>query len=368
MKRLLAVLLALTLMLSLVACAAPAEEVTTEPEDTSTTPEQVVDTQGATENLGWEFQQEEYKLACYWPAPDTYFDSYVKKGMEQFNADYSQDVEWMVGTDWTQDVENQSVEAMAAQGYDLFYIFGADSTGANALYKELYDAGFEVVNYAGAVADPQESALTLASNVYQMGYDSTKLLIEYMGGEGKIINVLENLNDVNTQKRQQGVEDAVAEHPGVEIIQTVADIATVDAGFEKISDALAANMDADAIVATGGTASIALANAMGDYYGTNPDAKHIFAGTVDQSNEVMNAIKEGHIDHTLAQNGWGQGYISPLILMYLKDGWEPITWGEHIDSGSLVITVENVDTWQQDIEKLTMDIIASIETDILMQP
>ena len=56
-----------------------------------------------------------------------------------------------------------------------------------------------------------------------------------MGGEGEMVNVLEQLSDVNTQKRQKGVEDAVAETDGkVTIVQTVADISTVDQGYEKI--------------------------------------------------------------------------------------------------------------------------------------
>ena len=35
-------------------------------------------------------QAEEYKMACYWPAPDTFFDSYVLKGIEAFEAEYGQ--------------------------------------------------------------------------------------------------------------------------------------------------------------------------------------------------------------------------------------------------------------------------------------
>ena len=99
----------------------------------------------------------------------------------------------------------------------------------------------------------------------------------------------------------------------------------------------------DAIVTTGGTASIALANALTDYYGSNPDAKHLSAATVDQSPEAMAAIEAGYLDHTLAQNGYGQGYLSCLTLTYLKQGWEPIEAGKHINSGSLKITEREPD-------------------------
>lgn len=327
-----------------------------------------VDTATAREGLTWEFKDDTYKLVCYWPAPDVFFDNYVLQGLNAFNADFGQNVEWRVGTEWTQDVENQTCEGLRAQGFDLFYIFGADTSGANALYKELYESGAEVINYAGLVDDPQESAMTLCSNVYVQAYNSTKKLIEEMGGEGTIINVLEQLGDVNTQKRQKGVEDAVAEFEGVSIVQTLADITTAAEGHEKVSDALAANAGVKGIIATGGTASAGLATAMADYYAVNPNADHIFCATMDQGDEVMAGIAGGYVDHTVSQNGWAMGYVSPLILMYLKDGWEPQEWGAHIDTGYIFITAENQDSWQTDIEAAAMEMIASIESDILKAP
>lgn len=328
-----------------------------------------VDTKAAAENNVWKMASDpsEYKLCCYWPAPDTFFDSYVLEGLEAFEEDYGVTIDWMVGTEWTQDVENQSVEAKIAQGYDLFLIFGADTSGANALYQEIYDAGGQVVNYAGLMDDPQESACTLASDVYVQAYNSAKNLIELMGGEGEIVNVLEQLSDVNTQKRQQGVEDAVAEYENVSIVQTVADISTVDQGYEKISDALTANSGIKGIITTGGTASQGLANALADYYGTNPDAEHIYAGSMDQSNEVMNAIEAGEIDYTVAQNGWAMGYVSSMILCMLQDGWEANEFGQFIDTGYIFIDKENSDTWQVDIEEKAAELIGTLETNWFRQ-
>lgn len=354
MKKIVSLLVVLTMLLS-ATCFAQGTSVN-------------VDTGSARTNLTWEFKEDTYKLVCYWPAPDVFFDNYVQQGIKKFNADFGQNVEWRVGTEWTQDVENQTCESLRAQGFDLFYIFGADTAGANALYKELYESGAKVINYAGLMDDPQESALTLCSNVYVQAYNSTLKLIEEMGGEGAIINVLEQLGDVNTQKRQKGVEDAVAQYEKVSIAQTLADITTAAEGHEKVSDALAANAGVKGIIATGGTASAGLATAMADYYAVNAGAEHITCATMDQGDEVMAGIAGGYVDHTVAQNGWAMGYVSPLILMYLKDGWEPQNWGAHIDTGYIFITQENQDSWQSDIEAAAMEMIASIETEVLKNP
>ncbi len=305
----------------------------------------------------------EYKIYCYWPAPDTFFDSYVLEGLKAFEEDYGVTIDYGIGTEWTQDVENQMVEAKLAEGYNLFYIFGADTTGANSLYKEIYDNGGYAINYAGLMNDPQQSGATLASDVYNQAYNSTKKLIDLMGGKGEIIDALENLNDINTQKRQQGVEDAVAENPDVSIAQTIGDISTADAGYEKISDAIAANAGVTGVITTGGTASIGLANAMKDYYATNPNAEHIYAASMDQSDEVMAGIDGGYIDYTVAQNGWAMGYVSPLLLCMMKDGYTPNEFGEFIDTGYIFIDKTNMDTWQTDIEKAATELIGKLQSD-----
>jgi ABC-type sugar transport system, periplasmic component len=324
-----------------------------------------VDTTAAAANNTYQMAKDpsKYKIFCYWPAPDTFFDSYVLEGITAFEKDYRAHVEWMVGTEWTQDIENQSVEAMAADGYNLFMILSADSSGANALYQELRENNFHVINYCNKVDEPAKCEAVLSSDNSVNAYASAKKLIELMGGEGEIIHVLENLNDVNTRIRQKAVEKAIAEHPGVKICQIVADITTVDEGYEKVFDALTSNPDAKGIICCAGTASKGVANALADYYGTNPDAKHIYCGTMDQAGEVLAGIRSGQIDYTVAQNGWAMGYVSALALCMLEDGWKPKNDGQFIDTGYIFIDKSNIDRWQNDIETAAADLIGALETD-----
>lgn len=370
MKRLIALALAMIMVIGLAACgqktAAPDASAADTGEKTDTAAPVVnVDTAAASANNTYAMSKDpsEYKLFCYWPAPDTFFDSYCLEGIKAFEKEYGAHVEWMVGTDWTQDVENQSVEAMAADGYDLFMILSADSSGANALYRELRDNGCHVVNYCNKVDDPAQCESVFSSDNSVNAYASAKYLIEKMGGKGQIIHVLENLNDVNTKIRQEAVERAVAEYPDVTICQTVADIATVDEGYEKVSDAIASNPEATGIICCAGTASKGVANALADYYGSNPDAKHIYCGTMDQAEEVITGIKNGQIDYTVAQNGWAMGYISALTLCMMEDGWKPVNDGQFIDTGYIFIDQSNADTWQHDIEEAAAELIRTLETD-----
>lgn len=311
----------------------------------------------------------EYRMFIQWPAPDTFFDSYVLEGVRAFERDYGISVSWDVGSDWTQDVQNQQVEAMAAMGYNLFSVFGADASGANALYLELRNSvDAIVIHYASRLDEPVQAYTILSSDIWANSTASTRRLIQLMGEEGTMILVLENLGDINTLVRQEAVEYVVAQYPNVEIVQTVADIATASEGFDKVSDALAANPGVTAIISNAGTASIGIANALADFYATNPDADHIFAATMDQSEEVLNGVRNGQIDFTVAQNGWLMGYGSLLALALLADGWEPVEFGQFIDTGYTFIDQSNVDDWEAAIEQSAFDIIASFEGNFFVRP
>ena len=304
----------------------------------------------------------EYKICIYWPAPDTYFQDNIQPGYQAIEKEYGIKIDYVIGTEWTQDVENQMVEAKAAEGYNLFLIYGADTSGANALYKELTSNGCTVINYGGVMDDPQESSFTVCGDVYDYSYNATKKMIEAIGEKGTIIDVLENLGDVNTLQRQKGVEAAVKEYPNVSICQTVGDIDTEDQGYEKVSNALAANPDASGIIATGGTASRGLANALEDYYSSNKSANHIYAVATDPSDEVLKGIKDGTIDVGIAQNGFGQGYLGALGMLYLTNGWKIKDPGVHIVTGYVFITTDNLTSYSSDIEALTKKIAGEFET------
>ena len=93
-----------------------------------------------------------------------------------------------------------------------------------------------------------------------------------MGGKGSILNVLETVTDINTKKRDDGISEVVAAHPGVEIIQTISDMTQVSEATVKIQSALAARMDEiDGIITTGYNPTIAAASVLTEWH---KDPKH----------------------------------------------------------------------------------------------
>ena len=309
-------------------------------------------------------QAADYKIAWYAPMVHPYFDS-VKKGVEAFEKDSGITVLKQIGQQWTQDNQNQNIEALAAQGYKGFSVYPVDASATNGLYQELTDQGMSVVSFGTSTLQPTTAAFVVATDVKAAAMAATEKLIELMGGKGNILNVLEVLEDPNTILRKQGIEEVVAKYPDVKIVQEVAGIKTVEEGTEKIQSAISARLnEIDGIVCTGYVITVATTTILKELNAAGGKQIH-FVG-IDDDQLVLDAIRAGQIDATVAQNPYGHGYLSCLLLKYLQDGWKPKEGAYFVNAGIAIVTKENVDTYfQQNILKVTQDIVSSLEQNYL---
>ena len=200
----------------------------------------------------------------------------------------------------------------------------------------------------------------VATDVKTAAMQAAEALIDSMGGSGKIINVLEILEDPNTALRKEGIDEVVANYPDVEIIQEVAGIKSAEEAVQKISDAVAANASSvDGIIATGFQPSVAIAQVLADYQAQGGD-RDIKAVGIDTDPVVMDAIADGIMTGTIAQNPYGHGYLSLLALLCMENGFAPAEGAYHIDAGTAFVTAENLDSYADDINAVTEEIKAAL--------
>lgn len=300
-----------------------------------------------------------FKPVWYAPAPHPYFED-VRKGIEAFEQETGITVEKQIGPDWKQDSQNQRMEALAAQGFNAFTVYPADASGANGLYEELTPRGINIVNFGTSTAQPTTASFAVATDVKAAAMAATEELIAAMGGKGNIINVLEVLEDPNTALRKQGIEEVVAKYPDVQIIQEVAGMTSVDEATVKVGDVLSANIDeVDGIIATGYTPSVAIAQALTEYKSQGGE-RTIHAVGIDTDPIVMTAIEEGIMDGTIVQNPYGHGYLSLLLLQYLSEGYKPKADAYFVDAGFAYANQDNLETYSEDILKVTEQIKAEL--------
>lgn len=303
----------------------------------------------------------DYKLVWYAPAPHPTFEQNLI-GVERFVEETGIEVKTQIGPDWEQANETANVQALASMGYEQFAICPADGSSANALFQELKDQGIPVITYCIPAADPSPADIFIGTDVGEAARQATEALIEAMGGKGKILNVLEMLNDSNTIIRKQAIEEVVAKYPDVTIVQEIADMSTVEEATQKISDALSANIEEiDGIIATGNTTTIAIANTLSDYYDRGGE-KEIAAIGCDYDDTILKAIEDGVLSGTIAQNPQGQSYIACHIMKMMADGWTVREGQYYINAGAVLVNKDNLTSFEEDITAITDGIKADLET------
>jgi len=71
----------------------------------------------------------------------------------------------------------------------------------------------------------------------------------------------------------------------------------------------------------------------------------------------LDAIKDGFLVGTMAQNPYGQAYIGAQVLSYLKQGCtRKADAPTYVDSGTLLISEKNLTSYKEDLKTLTQDI------------
>jgi ribose transport system substrate-binding protein len=142
----------------------------------------------------------------------------------------------------------------------------------------------------------------------------------------------------------------------------------VSEAVTKIQSALAARMDElDGIITTGYNPTIAAAAVLSEWHKDHRHKRIRFIG-IDTGSTVLQAIRDGAIDATVAQNPPGHGYISCLLLKLLLDGWRPRAPYQFVNAGIVVVTKDNIDTYAAEVRKITDGIAAELRTRYLEPP
>jgi ribose transport system substrate-binding protein len=307
------------------------------------------------------------RIVMYLPMPHPYCTE-VGEGAQAFSDKFKVPVLVKTGQDAIQANVNQNVESLSTMGYDAFSIYPVDPAGSKGLFAQLRRKGKLVVCYGAQPAEGTQASFCIATDTRNAAGTAAEHLIRLMGGKGRILNVLEGMTDANTPVRKAAIEAAVARHPGVQVIQTIGDATTEQKAQEKIESALVARgEEIDGVICTGYTTTAAAGTLLSER-NSKPGAKYIHFVGLDTDDRVIKAIRDGKIDATIAQNPYGHGYLTCLILDLMLKGWSPVKDYQFIDSGGVVITRDNVDRFKDDVKRNTERIESDIKARYLVPP
>ena len=304
------------------------------------------------------------KVALVPGGPHPYFQPWRDYGSRAENDLGLGGVTFDETAEWDQGKQNSLLDALAVQGHNAAGVFGVSPTDINSTFADLKGKGLAVASLGSCPAgDANDADFCLSTDVQVAARKAAEAAIEAMGGEGTLVH-LTGLNvDSNTQRRKQGVEDAVAASQGkVELLQTITDIdKDLQTAQKAVSDLLATRgEDISGIVATAYNPAVAAAQAV------RKTGLPINVIAIDDDKTVLSGIRDGSVAGTVAQNAAGQAYVGAWALALLASGQcEMSQPGAVVDSGSFVVTKKNVDTYGEERDATSDALMKRFSSELL---
>ena len=226
------------------------------------------------------------------------------------------------------------IEDIITKGTDCMVLAPANTESIAVAVAALNEAGIPVVydNTIGSGGD--YLAYAGIDNVAvgrQLGY----YIAELMDGEGKLL-MLEGIPGQSTSDlRVQGVKEALAEYPNIEVEYQPAHWELSEAS-DITTAVLQKWPDLKAIIAAGSNMSEGAAEAAKS---AGIDMDDIIIGSFDVTDQTVEAIQNGSIDFTIDQQPYLQAYFSVAACIQYLNGLEVPS---EIQTPVAFVTIENL--------------------------
>ncbi|MEV4758619.1 sugar ABC transporter substrate-binding protein [Micromonospora sp. NPDC049559] len=306
---------------------------------------------------------DQVKIALVPGGAHPYFQPWKETGAKAKTELGVADVTFNETSGWDQTKQNDVLKSLAAQGYNAFGIFGVSPENINATFEDLKRQGFPVASLASCPAGNVNKAdFCLSTDVELAAYKAGQAAIKAMGGQGNLVHLTGNKVDSNTQRRIAGVQKAVDEAGGkVKLLQTITDVdKDLQSAQKAVADLLAAKgAQIQGIVNTAYNPAVAAAE------GVKQAKLPIKVIAIDDDQTILAGIRDGSVAGTVLQNPVGQASVGSYALLKLSEGCTVSQPGVVVDSGSFVVTKENVESYETDRQAKTDELRKAFDSQYL---
>lgn len=319
-KAVLAVLLCVAMVFSMTACSGGKEEASTE--------------DGTSALVG--DASEEYYMVSFLSGIDYWKTCF--KGMEDAAKLYGVTPQYTGQTD--SDVAGQVavLEQVIAKQPKGIAITCVNSTALEDTINSAIDQGIEVVTFDSDSPTSNRSSYLSTGNA-DAGKAAAEYLAPLVNNKGKIA-ILYTVGAENAESRVAGFKDWCAENaPGLEFID-VNDAGDTTTATDNMAAALQANSDITGVFCVDGIAGTAGPTAVKE--AGKSDIK-VLAFDVDTT--VLDMIKSGDIDATVAQGQYNMGYWSMVMLYTQAHGLAEADLPGFVDTGVTIVTKDTVEDY-----------------------
>ncbi|HLV35624.1 MAG TPA: sugar ABC transporter substrate-binding protein, partial [Spirillospora sp.] len=239
------------------------------------------------------------------------FWSVVKNGVDAAAADMGVTVEYQAPSTFDMVAMSQLIDAAVASDPDGLVVSIPDPDALGPSITAAVEAGIPVIsiNSGSDVAEELGVLAHIGQTEYEAGYGGGQRMAA--AGATNALCVNQEVGNVALDLRCQGFTDAMNEAGGqVEVLAV--DLADPTGSANRISAALSANPDVDAIFTLGPTGAAPALQVL-ESEGLMGE---VLVATFDLSPEVLEAIRDGNMLFAIDQQQYLQGYL-PIVYLTL---------------------------------------------------
>ncbi len=203
----------------------------------------------------------------------------------------------------------EAINTCVVKGYDAICTVGVADSIVPAI-DAATKAGIPVYTFNSDTEKESTRVAFVGQDLYNAGVLAGETLADLMGGEGQVGVITGYYNVLAHEQRRQGIEDALSEIEGIEIVGDVENHDSADEAYTAAKNFITANPDIKGIAVTAGGPHGA-ARAIQEL-GLEDQISLVCFDTTD---EIVSYMKDGVIKASIGQDPYGQG-ADPVILAY----------------------------------------------------
>lgn len=248
--------------------------------------------------------------------------------------------QWVVPQNTQGATQVKIVEDLIARQVSGIAISVNEPKSVEGVIKQAIDAGIKVVTFDSDSANSGRS-LYIGTINKQAGVTMGNSMAEKLGGKGKVAIITGQLGASNLNERIDGVKEALAAYPEIEIVATEGtedDLAKAVSVTEAI---LRGNPDLAGIFGMSQVGGPAVAKVLAQQeFADRKGAVAVFA--FDDLPDTIKGVKDGYINGIMVQRPVTMGKLAVEQLVAQIKGEAA---GGDIDTGVTVVNADNLDSY-----------------------
>lgn len=234
------------------------------------------------------------------------------------------------------------VQEFIAEEFDLILVSPGDAEGIVPVIQQANEAGIPVISVNSTVGDGADVVTYVGADDFEFGQKQGELLVQAIGEEGRVAYIMGALGVSAQVLRKQGLEDYLADYPGIEIVEEQT------ANWDN-AEALALTQDwlnryaegeLDAIIDQGPE------GVNGSQWAHENGRDDVLFLMGDYPADVREAIRAGTVYGTVNQDPYPQGHRAVELAKLWLEGQQAEVPQPHDYLPLPIVTQENVEDYE----------------------